>query len=195
MPGTKRGSVRATGTKSPRGQAPAVAYEPGGTASLESPRARQLPSHEQLTRDLATFDERQKSMRVDPRRVERERRKRLTDWRRLLGEHTPIARQMVLKLWTTASCSRRNPRMVATRSATEHYLTRQTDAVRRKREAGEAAALLQLCDSRQRLGSQHAASRAMSSSLVRSARDTRRSRAVMTSRKSSIVLSVVGSNA
>jgi hypothetical protein len=65
-----------------------------GTASLESCRARQLPSREQLTRDLATLDERQKSMRADPRRVERERRKRLTDWRRLLGEHTPIARQM-----------------------------------------------------------------------------------------------------
>ena len=37
-------------------------------------------------------------MRVDPRRIERELRKRLSDWRRLLGDHTPIARQMVLKL-------------------------------------------------------------------------------------------------
>jgi hypothetical protein len=70
----------------------------GDVAALAARLKEQEARRAQLTRDLASFDERQKSMRVDPRRIERELRKRLADWRRLLGDHTPIARQMVLKL-------------------------------------------------------------------------------------------------
>ena len=70
----------------------------GDVAALSARLKDQEARRAQLTREMGAFDERQKSMRVDPRRIDRELRKRLTDWRRLLGDHTPIARQMVLKL-------------------------------------------------------------------------------------------------
>ena len=70
----------------------------GDVAALAARLKEQDARRAQLTRELAAFDERQKATRIDPSRIERELRKRLTDWRRLLGEHTPIARQMVLKL-------------------------------------------------------------------------------------------------
>jgi hypothetical protein len=95
------------GHRSTRGDVAALA------ARLEEQEARRA----QLTRELAAFEERQKSMRVDPRRIERELRKRLADWRRLLGEHTPIARQMVLKMVDGGSSSRPSRRTADTSSA------------------------------------------------------------------------------
>jgi hypothetical protein len=52
----------------------------------------------QLTRELAVFDQRLTMERLDPHRLERDLRKRITEWRSLLGKQTPIARQIVLKL-------------------------------------------------------------------------------------------------
>ena len=70
----------------------------GDVAALAARLKEQEAQRAQLTRELAAFDDRQKATRVDPRRIERELRKWLAEWRRLLGEHIPIARQMVLKL-------------------------------------------------------------------------------------------------
>ena len=50
-----------------------------------------------IRHELAALDA-PTAARFDPRRVERELRKRLTEWRDLLGRHTPIARQIVTKL-------------------------------------------------------------------------------------------------
>jgi len=70
----------------------------GDVAALAARLKEQEVRRAQLTRELTAFDDRRKHLCVDPRRIEQELRNRLADWRRLLGEHTPIARQMVLKL-------------------------------------------------------------------------------------------------
>jgi hypothetical protein len=51
-----------------------------------------------LNRDLARLEDRRVTSLIDPRRIERDLRKRVADWRRLLTQHTPIARQIVTKL-------------------------------------------------------------------------------------------------
>ena len=53
----------------------------------------------QLVRDLAALEQLHAMMaRFDARGVETDLRRKLADWRALLGQHTPVARQMVLKL-------------------------------------------------------------------------------------------------
>jgi hypothetical protein len=52
----------------------------------------------QLTSDLVRLDNREAVTRIDPRRIERDLRQRVTEWRRLLNRHTPITRQIVMKL-------------------------------------------------------------------------------------------------
>jgi hypothetical protein len=81
--------------------------------------------------------------------------KRLTDWRRLLGEHTPIARQMVLKLVDGRIVFTPKPEDGCYEVSGRTLSDEANGCCPSKREAGKAAALLQLCDSRQRLGSQH----------------------------------------
>jgi hypothetical protein len=70
----------------------------GDVAALAARLKEQEVRRAQLTRELTAFDDGRKHLPVNPRRFEQELWKRIADWRRLLGEHTPISRQMVLKL-------------------------------------------------------------------------------------------------
>jgi DNA invertase Pin-like site-specific DNA recombinase len=70
----------------------------GDVAALAAALKQNEASRAHLTRALAALEQRTKAGRIDPRRIERDLVKRLAEWHKLLGQHTPIARQIVLKL-------------------------------------------------------------------------------------------------
>jgi hypothetical protein len=70
----------------------------GDVAALAAALKQKETSRAHLTRALAALEQRAKAGRIDPRRIEQDLVKRLTEWHKLLGQHTPIARQIVLKL-------------------------------------------------------------------------------------------------
>jgi hypothetical protein len=70
----------------------------GDVAALAARVKEQEARRAHLTRALAALEARTKAARVDPLRIERELVKRPKEWRRLLGEHAPLARQVVVKL-------------------------------------------------------------------------------------------------
>jgi hypothetical protein len=75
---------------------------PIGVAGQVDALARALQEGEQrrvrLVRDLATLDHSSPVSADAATRVERDLRNRLKEWRQMLGRHTPLSRQIVMRL-------------------------------------------------------------------------------------------------